>query len=360
MRLSIKYSTVLLLSSVLFFAAGFLATPTMALDKVVVIPLMGSKGKPLKNIVTVAKANGDFTDPVAAMESITDASDSNPYLMVIGPGIYTITSTLQMKRYVDIVGSGRNITILHGAISSDNVDAPSAIISLADRTTLSDLAVSNEGEGQYTTGISGDDTFWTTLERINVYAGKGTIANHGINYFRSSNGGPSHGSASHIIRNTSVSAHGGQNAVAIFLSSTDATKIENVTAFASQGSITTYAVLISSSRGIRMSNVSAKANPAQGVSACIQVGSIMSLQFRSNVTMSRITAISDTAQYGVYIRTGYGYIRDSWLKGSTAGIIFGDSDYRIINTQIDNGVQHDQPGTQCRDTFDKDLADVDC
>ncbi len=87
-----------------------------AADKVVVIPLFGH-GKPLKNIVTVAKANGKFTDPVAAVNSITDASYDNPYLVVIGPGVYTLTHTLVMKPWVDITGSGENVTRLVGAIS---------------------------------------------------------------------------------------------------------------------------------------------------------------------------------------------------------------------------------------------------
>ena len=53
-------------------------------------------GRKLKNVDTVAKANGDFTDPVAAVNSITDASATNPYLVVICPGVYTITQTLMM------------------------------------------------------------------------------------------------------------------------------------------------------------------------------------------------------------------------------------------------------------------------
>ncbi len=77
----------------------------LAQTKVVVIPL-GDDAKPLKNVISVAKANGKFTDPVAAVNSISDASAANPYLVVIGPGVYTITQTLVMKPYVDIVGSG--------------------------------------------------------------------------------------------------------------------------------------------------------------------------------------------------------------------------------------------------------------
>jgi len=99
----------------LWFIMSCLPISTQAADKVVVIPLFGH-GKPLKNIVTVVKANGKFTDPVAAVNSITDASENNPYLVVIGPGVYTLTHTPVMKPWVDITGSGENVTRLVGAI----------------------------------------------------------------------------------------------------------------------------------------------------------------------------------------------------------------------------------------------------
>ncbi|RUM36259.1 MAG: hypothetical protein DSY50_02870, partial [Desulfobulbus sp.] len=152
-----------------------LAGSALAQNKVVVIPLSGGKTKPLKNIVTVAKANGDFTDLAAAVNSITDASMENPYLVVIGPGIYSITSTLQMKPFVSIMGSGRDVTILSGAISSDSIDSnPPSLISLAYRTTLSDLTVSNGGDGQYNIAISTTSSSnFVTVERLNIHAGKG-------------------------------------------------------------------------------------------------------------------------------------------------------------------------------------------
>ena len=82
----------------------------LAHTKVVVIPLFGDDVKRVNNIIIVAKANGHFTDPVAAVNSIKDASASNPYLVVIDRGDYTISQTLFMKEYVDIVGSGENVT----------------------------------------------------------------------------------------------------------------------------------------------------------------------------------------------------------------------------------------------------------
>ena len=40
------------------------------------------------------------------------ADASNPHLLKIEPGIYEISSTLEMKTYVDIEGSGRGVTVI--------------------------------------------------------------------------------------------------------------------------------------------------------------------------------------------------------------------------------------------------------
>jgi hypothetical protein len=71
--------------------------------------------KKYANVIVVAKSGGDFTDPVAAVNSITNASVTNPYLVKIMPGIYGVGATsLIMKDYVDIEGSGQNVTKIVG------------------------------------------------------------------------------------------------------------------------------------------------------------------------------------------------------------------------------------------------------
>ena len=83
------------------------AVTASAQNKVIVVPLAGDDLKPLANIVTVATANGDFSDPIAAMASINDADGTNPYLVVIAPGVYDLGSQqLAMQSHVDIAGSG--------------------------------------------------------------------------------------------------------------------------------------------------------------------------------------------------------------------------------------------------------------
>lgn len=128
----------------------------VAADKVVVIPL--SSSKKLMNVVTVSAKGGDFTDPVAAVNSINNASASNPYLVFIGPGNYSLTQTLFMKSFVTIAGAGQDATTLIGAISSSAATEISAIISGADNSTLRDLTVENTGGSDYSIALYNNGT----------------------------------------------------------------------------------------------------------------------------------------------------------------------------------------------------------
>lgn len=140
-------------------SAAVLAFPGVAAhahNNVVVVPLLGGTGggggtsSPLKNVVTVSAKNGMFTDPVAAVNSITDASETNPYLVVIGPGNYTLTQTLQMKEHVHLAGSGQNVTRLTGTISSGSPDGSSALVRGANETSIGMMTIENIGDGAHT------------------------------------------------------------------------------------------------------------------------------------------------------------------------------------------------------------------
>ena len=59
-------------------------------------------------MLVVSPSGGNFTSIQAALNSITTNSPTNRFLIWAGPGTYTELVT--MKPYVDIQGSGENMT----------------------------------------------------------------------------------------------------------------------------------------------------------------------------------------------------------------------------------------------------------
>ncbi len=137
--------------------AVLLSFSTIALshNKVVVVPLFGDDAETLQNIVTVAKDHGDFNNPLNALNSITDASANNPYLIVIAPGVYNLTQQLVMREFVDIAGSGRSLTRLVGSVSAATLSNDAALIVGAPNVSLRDLTIeNNNGINLNSVGIS--------------------------------------------------------------------------------------------------------------------------------------------------------------------------------------------------------------
>lgn len=107
-------------------------------NKVVVVPLLGSDGgSDISGVITVAKSGGDFNGLIGAMNSISDASESKPYLIYVGPGRFNVPSTVAIKPYVSITGSGKNSTTLVASMSS----ASAPLFKAGKASTISDLRV---------------------------------------------------------------------------------------------------------------------------------------------------------------------------------------------------------------------------
>lgn len=137
----IMLTTIIVISGCVWFGG---VTNAQAGSKLLLVPISGDNAKPLNNIVTVAKANGDYTDPIQALASITDASEGNRYVLIIGPGDYLLSQPLVMKSNVNIVGSGKALTRLVGSFSGGNDDTE-AVVVLADDSRLQGLAIQNNG-----------------------------------------------------------------------------------------------------------------------------------------------------------------------------------------------------------------------
>ncbi|QJX73824.1 hypothetical protein F-E9_51 [Faustovirus] len=72
------------------------------------------------NNILVSKRGGDFTSVKAAMDSITNASITNPYTINVDPGVYT-EDTITTKPYVSINGSGYAVTHIKTNLASQDL-----------------------------------------------------------------------------------------------------------------------------------------------------------------------------------------------------------------------------------------------
>jgi hypothetical protein len=273
-----------------------------AQDKVVVIPL--NSARQLQNVVTVSPKGGDFTDPIAAVNSITAAAD-NPYLVLIGPGIYVLTQTLSMKPYVSITGSGQGITILTGAISSDT-SADAAIVAGADNATLTNLTVEN-------TGGTGGNT---------------AVAIH--NNF-----------SSPMIQNVSATASGALFSAGV-LNSFSTSRMDNVTASAT-GSILNIGVYNVGS-GTYMTNVTASAEGGVQNYGVWNAGAPLAIMY--NVNADAVNPLAGTTSYGIYNTTASPNLRNCRTDGDTNGIyVDAGSTVRVTQSSILNGFIVEVGGT---------------
>jgi hypothetical protein len=109
---------------------------------------------------------------------IADADAGRPYLVKIEPGTYDIgTSTLSMIPYVDIEGSGRDITIIKGQISGDTFDA--GVVSGASHAELRYLSVVRSGGGKAGAAIVNDGAS-PDITDVTIFSSGATGANIGV------------------------------------------------------------------------------------------------------------------------------------------------------------------------------------
>ncbi|HKP53171.1 MAG TPA: hypothetical protein VJ183_11030 [Chloroflexia bacterium] len=161
--------------------------------------LYALKAKSYKNVVVVAKSGGDFTSLTTALNSITDASATNRYLVKVGPGSY---GRATMKPYVDIEGSGQDTTVLSDYGYSTGT---SGTIVGANNTEIRSLTVENLGGDYYAVAMYADNTSPRLLD-VTLKATNGQLSNWGL-YVK--NG------AAPTLTNVTISASGGSMSNAI-------------------------------------------------------------------------------------------------------------------------------------------------
>lgn len=110
------------------------------------------------NVVMVsADGNGDFLNLKEALDSISDASASNPYLVKVLPGRYDLGSEVaEVPAFVDLEGSGTGSTIISGSGSMVVFFRSSEIraLTIESMSTLPSMAVQLNGYGTGSARIS--------------------------------------------------------------------------------------------------------------------------------------------------------------------------------------------------------------
>ncbi len=294
----------------------------------------------LKNEITVSAAGGDFTNPRDAVNSITDASAANPYVVRIGPGVYELGATrLIMKAFVDIVGAGQERTIIKGFGSS----GLEGVIQGANNAALKDLTVNNIGGVQNSIAIYNVSAA-PRIERVTTNVSGGASV---WSIYNSATSSP-------IMTQVSVNASGGTNTVGVYNINSSSPVMTQVNVNASGVADAVGVYNINASSPI-MTQVIANASGATNISG------VYNDNFSSPV-MNDVTAIAlnGTSTIGVLnANSSTPLISNSLLQGqfAIAGIF---ADTRISHSRIDGVVGLDSPGTQCKYVVDADLNDVVC
>lgn len=135
--------------------------------------------KPAK-VIVVATSGGDYTDPVAAVNSITDASVTNPYLVKVMPGVYTLTSPLNMKEYVTLEGTEEGAVITSAINNIDWATCTTGTIVMANNSAIYRITVKNsaaDGGNNNTSAAVVFNNVTAKAEGIIVRAGSDMIFN---------------------------------------------------------------------------------------------------------------------------------------------------------------------------------------
>ena len=138
-------------------------------------------------VVWVAKSGGDFTSVKAALASIKDNSAAHRYVVKVAPGTYNETGGIDLKNYVDIEGSGQDVTTITcacGGLASPAFGGSSATLRAKGPNLHSEvrqLTVANTGPSTYSVGIWTGSVAVDTLTFVGITAlASGGIGDYSI------------------------------------------------------------------------------------------------------------------------------------------------------------------------------------
>ncbi len=288
-------------------------------------------------VAIVATSGGDFDDPFFAMNGYGawcgTPSPTNPCLVKIMPGVYTVFSPVVMQPYIDIEGSGEKTTKITGAINSNALIPDVATVQGASNAELRFLTVENTGVGT-TTAILNSSASPSLLHVTAIVSG-------GANVF-----GITNNSSSATMTNVTATASGVNFSYGVY-NLNSSSIMTNMTATGSGGAGSSYGVFNESSSPT-MTNVAATASGATtdnyGVFNAIS----------SSPTMSNMTATASGgtgANYGVYNHSSSATMMNVTAAGSGGGASFGVNSVNSGTVKINNSVIKGTTNTISNGTF---------
>ena len=295
------------------------------------------------NVAIVAPSGGDYDNPATAMSYYSNwcgtPSATNPCLLKIMPGIYTIgTSTVMMQNYIDIEGSGENVTVIQG-----NDDYYSGVVWGASNAEIRFLTVKNTGGGGGVGAIA-IHNFNASPKLIHVTATSSASSGNNFGVFNDE--------SSPTMTDVTASASGGSGNVGVNNYNSSSPTMTDVTASASGGSGSNNWGVFMSSSSPTMTNVIASAS---GGSFNYGVGINSSSPTMTNVTAS---ASGGSTSYGVFTGgNGTVKINHSVIKGTTYAIYNGSGVTILVgNTQLAGGKASNFGTLICAGVYDENYT----
>lgn len=83
----------------------------------------GPDASAIQNVVVVQKSPGpdQYSDPIVAMAAITGNTANNPFVMRVGPGVYSLSAPLVVKPHVTVIADGRATPIFEPADPDNDI-----------------------------------------------------------------------------------------------------------------------------------------------------------------------------------------------------------------------------------------------
>ncbi len=340
-----------LMSAAPSYALIMLTNNTTEIGKIVIVsPQPGNS----------AIANG--TALLNALNGITDASDTNPYVLKLGPGIYDLgtcdtsgtppfSCVLYMKEFVDIEGSGEKTTKITGAIDGTASLPPIAgTVMGANNAELRFLTVENTSAGSYVIAILNSSKSPSILH---VTATASGTASYNIGVWNAS--------ASPILTNvTAIGSNGTMENRGVHNANSSSPIMTNVTAIGSGAAASNYGVRNVGSSSPAMTNVTA--------TGALGTNNYGVYNNSSSPTMTNVTATGSggTANIGVYNNNSSGTVKidHSVLRGATNSISNGAGVATLIGSSKLEGAAYDD-GTSggsitCVGVYDANYSAFSC